>query len=245
VAQSGDVLPWVRRWHGVSGIFAGVEGAPGHQHQKPLGAYGGDVKPIDRWDPVTAEVGGAWDQLLAEGLDVWGTSATSDFHSWRMGDYWPCQFSETWIYARDRSAPAVFAALRAGSFFGVHGRIVSQARLEATTDGLKRPAMAGETIRVAAGRPLEAALTVVVPEQDWDGTPNRLDRLELIAIDATGARIAATSTDTAPTRLAASLTVPAQGMVIRARGCRFVEGAPGLCFYTNPIRITTGASGRL
>ena len=34
---------------------------------------------------------------------VSGALATSDFHSTK-NDYWPCQFSATWIYAPDRSA---------------------------------------------------------------------------------------------------------------------------------------------
>jgi hypothetical protein len=33
------------------------------------------------------------------------------------------------------------------------------------------------------------------------------------------------------------ITVPADGIVVRARGRRVISGGPDLMFYTNPIRI--------
>ena len=182
------------------------------------------MKPLDRWDPITAEVGGVWDTLLGEGLDLWGSSATSDFHEWNNGDYWPCQFSETRIYARDRSGDAVIEALGAGSYFGVHGRVVSDVAFSLATKGLSRDATAGETVRLAAGAGVDVTLTATVPSEDWDHQPNRLDRLELIAIDRQGARVAARATDAPVVSLAATLTVPG-GRAGRA-GAR-MPGRPG------------------
>jgi hypothetical protein len=134
-----------------AGIVVGAEGAPGHQNAKPLGAYGGALVPEDRWDPSVVAPGAAWDRLLQQGQDVWGALASSDFHAESNGDYWPCQFSYTAIYAPDRSAAGVLRALRAGSFVGVHGGIVRSAELRVMTPGLERAALAGEQVRVPAG----------------------------------------------------------------------------------------------
>ena len=107
--------------------------------------------PIDRWDPVAARVGDAWDTLLHDGLDVWAAYAPSDFHTESLadlGDYWPGQFAETWVYAPERSSAGILRALHAGSFFGDHGRIVREAELHVGATGLARPAGAGEVISV-------------------------------------------------------------------------------------------------
>jgi hypothetical protein len=237
LTTSGEVRPSLERWRGASEMFLGTEGAPGHQHQTPLGAYGRAIAPIDRWDPVSAQVGGVWDQLLGQGLDLWGASATSDFHSWENGDYWPCQFSETRIYARERTIDGALDALRAGSFFGVHGRVVSDARLTVTADGLPRPAVPGEVIRVATGRPVTVGLSVRVPDVDWEGAPNRIDRLEIIGADRGGAKVIATTTATDAG--AVNVAVPAGGLIVRGRGCRVMRDSRSLCFYTNPVRVVS------
>ena len=46
-------------------MFAGVEGAPGHQNQASLGAYGGPLLPEDRWDPAIAPPGAISTMLAA------------------------------------------------------------------------------------------------------------------------------------------------------------------------------------
>lgn len=239
VAASADVVSWLKRWRVVSPSFLGFEGAPGHQHATPLGAYRGDAKPVERWDPVVAEPGGVWDQLLSGGTDLWGSSATSDFHSWENGDYWPCQFSETRVYARDRSVNALLDALRAGSFYGVHGGIVSDVRLTVSANGLTRPAEPGEVVRVSDDQTVtvKVELSATVPSRDWEGKTNRVDRLELIAVDAKGARVVETSVDAPVSRVSTTLSVARDWLVVRGRGCRVVPNGPGLCFYTNPIRV--------
>src|SRR5205085_128756 len=112
-ASSMENVPDVLAWRKVNDLVIGFEGAPGHQGSKAIGSYHYKVKPIDRWDPVVATVGDAWDTLLGQGIDVWGAQAHSDFHNDSpsgLNDYWPGQFSETWLYAPDRSANAVLRA---------------------------------------------------------------------------------------------------------------------------------------
>ena len=149
---------------------------------------------MDRWDPAAARVGDAWDTLLRQGLDVWAAYAPSDFHTENLAnlaDYWPGEFSETWVYAPERSAAGVLRALRAGSFFADHGRIVREVELRVNTDGLPRAAGAGETIAVAQDAAVVAQLTFQVPPTAWRAGPNHIDLVELIGIDPSGAKILA------------------------------------------------------
>jgi hypothetical protein len=241
VARSLDHLEPLLHLRKASPLLVGIEGAPGHQGSSTLGSYAGAETPIDRWDPAAARVGDLWDQLLARGEDVWGALAFSDFHeelSDGLHDYWPGQFSETWLYAPERTAAGVLDALRAGSFFADHGAIAREVRFTVTAPGLPRPAWAGEAIVVPAGATVTAQVEMTVPPQDWAGEANRIDQIELIAVDAGGARVVATrAPEGGPVAFTEPVAVPAGGMVLRARGRRGVPGGPGLCFYTNPVRI--------
>ena len=85
-----------QQWRDINDLFIGFEGGPGHQRSGTPGAYRAAIKPLDRWDPVVAEIGGGWDQLLDAGHDVWGALASSDFHEDR-NDYPPCRFARTMV----------------------------------------------------------------------------------------------------------------------------------------------------
>lgn len=231
------VAPWLRRWHGTSARLVGFEGAPGHQKRKEVGAYRASVKPIDRWDPVTAEPGGVWDTLLREGLDVWGASATSDFHEPR-NDYWPCEFSATWIEAPDRTADGVLRALRAGRFFGVLGGAVARAELRVSAPGLSRAAHAGEAMLVSRATALTAELvTTRAPGRGTDPP-----ELELIVADSIGARPLASGRSDANGVLSAKHIAVAGSLSIRGRGWVRAENGERLWFYTNPVRITVAGA---
>ncbi len=218
------------------GVFVGVEGAPGHQKATPLGAYGGAMKPEDRWDPSIAKPGAAWDRQLAAGRSLTGALATSDFHSEANGDYWPCQFSATWVYAPERSAVGVIQALRAGSFVGVHGGIARDVQLTLNSDGLPRAAIAGEAVRLRTGTPVTIEVHLDVPPTDWAGEPNRVDVVDLISVDKGGTRVLH-SGPPADGVLRYSTTVPEGGFAIRARGRRVVDVDPDLLFHTNAVLV--------
>ncbi len=222
-------------------VAVGFEGGPGHQDSQPIGTYQPGLPTIDRWDPAAAEVGGAWDQMLQRGASVWGALATSDFHNadpQAPDDYWPGEFSETWLYAENRTPPAALVALREGSFFGVHGHIAQSVQLSVAADGLPRPAIAGESIQAPAGALLAVTLDLEMPLLDWNDKPNLVDEVELIVVTPKEAQVAARQ----PPALvgpALQLLVPATpgGLAIRARGRRIVEDGPDLMFYTNPIQV--------
>jgi hypothetical protein len=231
-------------WRAINDIVVGFEGAPGHQGDDPIGSYAYTEKTIDRWDPAAARIGDAWDRLLQRGIDVHGALAGSDFHTANPGalnDRWPCEFSETWLEVPEPTPAGVLRALRAGTFVGVHGRIVRDVELTAAIDGLPRAARPGEAVVVPAGSAAAVTLTFVVPELDWEGKPNRIDEVELIVVSAGGATSRRLQVGGAGRpSVSETVVVEAPGIAIRARGRRTIDDGPDLMFYTNAIRIRAG-----
>jgi hypothetical protein len=227
----------IKAWRSVNDLVIGFAGAPGHQGKPPIGGYKGKETTIDRWDPVVARVGDAWDTLLGSGMGVWGAFAPSDFHNDHpesLGDLWPGEFSSTWVYAPDRTGDGVLRALRAGSFFGVHGHIVEQLEIGVSTDGLARPATAGEEVTVPEKTPLRVVVRFKKPSQG-DG---RIETVELVGIDRAGARVLVTQAPaTAEDRLVHTMAAPAGGIVVRARGYQVQADGSRLAFYSNPVRV--------
>jgi hypothetical protein len=240
-ASSMENVKDIKAWRAVNDIVIGFAGAPGHQGNKPIGSYQYKELPIDRWDPVAARIGDAWDTLLQEGIDIWAAYAPSDFHSESLaglGDYWPGQFAETWVYAPERSSAGVLRALHAGSFFADHGRIVREAELRVTAPGLPRAAGAGEVISVAKNSEASVELSFKVPAEAWRPGPNHVDLVEIIAIDRSSARVIAQGRpEAAGPAIAKTVQVPADGIVFRARGFSLLETGTRLAFYTNPVRV--------
>ena len=218
----------LRAWRGANDLVVGFAGAPGHQGDDPIGGYRWLTRTVDRWDPGAALVGDLWDTLLREGHDVWAALATSDFHNADgLKDTWPGAFAATWLHAPERTHAGVLRALRAGSFFAVHGGIVERAALRVSAPGLPRPAGGGEVVEAAAGARVEISL-VLDPAEG-------VDRVEIIAVDGEGARVVAQG----PPGLVHAQAVPPGGVVFRARGRRIVADGPVLLFATNPVRVRT------
>jgi hypothetical protein len=217
-------------------VLVGFEGAPGHQRTEPLGSYERGVKPMDRWDPFAAEVGGQWDRWSGKGLDLWGALANSDFHH-ESGDFWPCEFSSTWIYAPDRTGDGVIRAMRAGSFFGEHGSIATEVRLSAQVPGLTRPAVAGETASAPVGTKIVVTLNAKPTPTDYLGRPSQIDQVELIGIAANRSEVLFSGKPSGEKAFAVDVAIPAGGIVVRARGKRMAPDGQTLLFYTNPIRL--------
>src|SRR5690606_23382614 len=126
-------------------IAVGMEGAPGHQAiaevAEGLGPsnhaqYFGDARPrgfyrgyptLGGYDQMTARLGGFWDAMLGEGRRWWIT-ATSDSHiHWRDGggDFWPGEYSKTYILAA-KDHDAILESLRAGRVFVTTGDLISE-----------------------------------------------------------------------------------------------------------------------
>jgi hypothetical protein len=230
-----------RKLHEASPLWAGFEGAPGHQAGDPIGAYERNIQLDGRWDPSTAR-GGVWDRFLQNGINVSAATATSDFHSNRsvkgVNDFLPGEFSETWIYARDRSARGALEAIRAGCFFGVHGHIARRVQLMVNVPGLHRAAYPGEVIQAPVGGACQVEVSLEAPDKDWHGEANRLDSLELMAITRDEVKTLMTAENPKqPVALTCKFDVPSGGVVLRAVGRRRVPEHPDLAFVTNPVRV--------
>lgn len=230
---------YLKFWRSVNDLVVGLSGAPGHQKGTPLGSYTKWQKPIDRWDPAAARIGGAWDRVLVSGIDVWAARAASDFHqstgkTWN--DYWPGEFSETWLYVPEQSSTGVLRAFRAGSFFAAHGHIARDVDLTVDVAGLPRPAHSGETIEVSPRRHLQIVLDLRVPVTDWRGESNRIDAVEFIVMTRDGPQVIDGVSENGE-RFVAEMEVPDKGAVVRARGRRVVPDGPDLMVYTNSVRV--------
>src|SRR5690606_34967062 len=116
-------------------VAVGMEGAPGHQaaalHEDGSldaeGARGGYRKSptLGGFDQMTARLGGFWDSMLGEGRRWWVTS-TSDSHShWREGgsDFWPGEYSKTYVHAA-RNHADIIDGLRHGRVFVTTGDLI-------------------------------------------------------------------------------------------------------------------------
>lgn len=239
-----EVRKNLESWSQKNQIFVGFSGAPGHQRMPVdrIGSYTYDFKTSDRWDPTVSENGGTWDTLLADGVILWGARAPSDFHSNR-GDYWPCQFSETRVYARDNSINSVIEALRRGAFFGSHGKVVKDLSFELELPSHERPVIMGEAVSVKEGSQLVVNLEISLNDKNWKGKTAKLEQVELV-VNSNGKvtnHIYDTEGYRRGNRIAISvsdLTVTGD-MVIRWRGRSMQEINGDYMFYTNPIILRT------
>lgn len=215
----------LRAWNDAAPhIAVGMEGAPGHQAiaqvAEGLGPsnhakYFGDARPrgfyrgyptLGGYDQMTARLGGFWDAMLGEGRRWWIT-ATSDSHiHWRDGggDFWPGEYSKTYILAA-KDHDAILESLRAGRVFVTTGDLISE--LWVSARGGEAEAGIGGTLRVPAGE----AVTVTIKFLDPDGTNHNgdnpvVERVDLIVGEVRG-KVADASTDSNPsTRVVARFT---------------------------------------
>ena len=228
-------------WRADNQLFIGFEGAPGHQKARPAGSYKHHIPTQDRWDPVAAEIGGAWDQLLDAGHNIWAALAVSDFHNNKL-DHAPCEFSRIHIYPEDPSARGILSGLRAGSFWSDHGRILDDLVFMLSAPGLALPVTPGEVVRLRAGQPLQ--FTVLL-ERGTGALDSRLV-VELIGNARSGKPELLLSQSLLPdeSRVNWTLTEPVPGsdgrsVYLRVRIRKPVENGEDLMAYTNAIRVMT------
>ena len=184
----------LRAWNDVAPEIAiGMEGSPGHQaaslipdgipkRMAPRGQYG-RVPTRGGFDMMSAELGGVWDSMLGEGRNWWIT-ATSDAHlHWSEGgpDFWPGEYSKTYVYA-EKNHSDILQALRSGRIFVTTGDLISELEVTISADGIE--ASVGETIAVAADSDLAVSIRVRDPEaSNNNGDHPAVQRIDLIAGD--------------------------------------------------------------
>lgn len=232
-----DILGWREN----NLLLIGFEGAPGHQRKTPTGSYRDHFQTRDRWDPVTAEIGGVWDQLLDRGHNIWAALAVSDFHNKEI-DYSPCEFARIHVYPEDRTARGILAGLRAGSFWADHGRILDDLLFTLSVPGLSLPVTPGEVIRLHTAQPLQ--FTVLL-QRGVAALESRLI-VELIGNGRSGKPELLFTQSLQPdeNRVDWTLAVPVAGAdgtsaYFRVRIRKPVDDGEDLMAYTNAIRVFT------
>jgi hypothetical protein len=230
-----DILNWLDTNH----LFIGFEGAPGHQKTQHTGSYRHKMLTQDRWDPVAADIGGTWDQLLDAGHNVWAALAVSDYHNNKL-DYSPCEFARTHVYPEDRSARGILAGLRAGSFWADHGKILDDLLFTLSAPGLLLPVTPGEVIYLGSG---QAHQFTIVLQRGSGAMGSRLT-VELIGNGRSGKPELLLAQSLLPdeNRVDWTLTEPVPGAdgrstYVRVRIRKSEPDSPDLLAYTNPIRV--------
>ena len=269
----------LRNWNDAAPrVAVGMEGAPGHQagainrdgSRDSTGARGGygPAPTMGGFDQMTARLGGFWDSMLGEGRRWWITS-TSDSHlNWRDGggDFWPGEYSKTYVFAA-RTYSDVLDALRNGRAFVTTGDLVSEVFITADADGSS--AAVGETLRLPArGADVRVTIRVRDPRTaNHHGDTPAVARVDLITGDITGS-VGDRARDTNPTTtvvrrfssedwardgeylvMTHTLRNVRRPMYLRVRGTNTNELEPALdprgespwsdlWFYTNPIFVS-------
>ena len=258
----GKVTPEeLRSWHAAAPqVLVGMEGAPGHQGiRSERGLYRNKAAPtFGGFDQMTAQVGGIWDQMLADGLRFWITASSDSHVNVRDGgrDYDPGEYSKTYAWARPE-ADDILDSLRHGRTFAVTGDLVD--RVELSVGEGTRSATLGETLPVSADGTLQVKLRVRQPNvPNANGDRPALKLIELVvggkgadgALKMQSRHFAASDwqRDGDWISVTWTLPVPANGGFVRARGNSTGERValadlPGedpwqdLWFHSNPVFV--------
>lgn len=267
-----------RNWNDTAPRVAiGMEGAPGHQagalkpdgSPDPSGNRGGygRAPTLGGFDQMSATLGGFWDSMLAEGRR-WFITATSDSHAnWRDGgnDFWPGEYSKTFVQARPDHAD-IIDGLRLGRIFVTTGDLVSEVDVVASSG--RASAGIGGTLAVRKGAVVELNIRLRDPAAaNAAGRTPGVARVDVIVGPVTGAA-ANHSADSAPCTAVARRFIASDWwqdgeiitmtwrlpavtgpLYLRVRGTGTAELEPAadpkgenpwddLWFYANPIFIT-------
>ncbi len=249
------------------------------------------------YDWYVSQVGGLWDSLLGEGRP-WYITANSDSHrhytdhtvvdmatylthgyvtptkrkSERHGDnidFWPGEYTKTWVFAASPDPLAILSALRTGSMFTVHGDLIDRLELGVTSADASAP-MGGTLVLDRRGEDVEVVVRIrEVSADNFAGRRPRLDHIDLIAGDILGPAADRESMTNPTTRIveqAPAKDVKRQGewlelrrkftkveksFYVRLRGTNRAVDAPeqdtttvdpwdDLWFYSNPIFVHIG-----
>lgn len=270
-----------RNWNDAAPkVAVGMEGAPGHQAgainpdgsldlEGRRGGYS-KVPTMGGFDPMTARLGGLWDSMLSEGRRWWVT-ATSDSHRhWREGgsDFWPGEYSKTYVLAR-RDHTDIMDGLRHGRIFVTTGDLVSAVDVKVTGSRSRRKAAGlGQELVIRPGENVTVEIRVRDPQAANSAGQNpQVSRIDLISGSVTGP-VADRGTDRAPeTKVLRRFTAAdwrrdgddlimrhrigkvRSGLYLRVRGTNTAELEPSedpagenpwgdLWFYANPTFVT-------
>jgi hypothetical protein len=166
-------------------IFVAFEGIPGHQASRNRGFGNSDSYENKYTFGGTgihaAKVGGVWDALISEGRRF-SLTALSDFHrhvSRGGDDFYPGEYSKTYVSMKEKTAQAFVDGLRSGNVWCVNGDLIDRLEFSAGTAAM------GETFQ-AKGSTVKIRILVRDPDTNnhnrWSDLTNPvLDHIDLIA----------------------------------------------------------------
>lgn len=246
------------------------------------------------YDWFVAKVGGVWDSLLGEGRP-WYITANSDSHRHYTDhsivnhatylthghvtattqqsevhthniDFWPGEYTKTWVHARRADPFEILAALRGGSMFTVHGDLVDRLEMSATSADAMAP-MGGTLVLEKRGQSVELRVRIREPEgKNFAGRTPKLHHVDIIAGEILGICKDRSAMSNETTRIVRQVPVQAmtregpwlslahkfervdQPMYVRLRGTSGDNDGPvmdpsgvnpwnDLWFYSNPVFI--------
>jgi len=269
LGQWGEVTPEeLRGWHAAApNVLVGMEGAPGHQAiRAERGLYrNADAPTLGGYDQMTTQVGGVWDQMLADGVRFWIT-ANSDSHvNLRDGgrDYDPGEYSKTYAWARPE-AEDILDALRNGRMFIVTGDLIDALELRVTGDDVT--GVPGDAVTLSVTQMMQVEVRVRQPTRpNARGHRPPLQRIELIVggrvgdgtlqMQRRGFDVATWAREGDWTVARWSLPVPPRGGFVRVRGNstgdveaqmdeRGEDPWDDLWFYSNPVFVNVVDTAR-
>ncbi|HEY5665542.1 MAG TPA: phosphoesterase [Gammaproteobacteria bacterium] len=192
----------LRQWNDTApDIAIGMEGSPGHQAaglmperypKRPLlrGNYP-RIPTRGGFDLMTAELGGVWDSMLGEGRGWWITGTSDSHRHWSEGgnDFWPGEYSKTYVYA-SKTYSGILQSLREGRVFVTTGDLISELELSVAAEGAA--AAIGDRLEVGAGSDMQVTIRVRDPSAaNANGDNPSVARVDLIAGNVDPALIAA------------------------------------------------------
>lgn len=191
----------LRSWNDAApDVATGMAGAPGHQaaalseRKVARGAY--RVSPtLGGFDQMTAKLGGFWDSMLGEGRRWWITAnSDSHVHHTEGGiDFWPGEYSKTWVYAKKDHA-SILSSLRAGKIFVTTGDLVSELYVDVLHDS--HQAGIGGTLNLTGAAEVTVRIRVRNPDSpNHNGDNPSVNRVDLIVGSVRGP-VADKATDT-------------------------------------------------
>ena len=198
----------LRDWNDAApNVAVGMEGSPGHQatavnrdgSSRPNGARGGYTRSptMGGFDQMTAIVGGFWDSMLGEGRRWWITANSDSHRHWREGggDFWPGEYSKTWVWARPDHA-SVLDGIRTGRVFVTLGDLITGLHVTARVAGGPAVAEIGGTLDVPRGSDVE----IVIRWRDTDARNAHGDNPSVARLDVITGRVTGSAADRTTSR---------------------------------------------
>ncbi|MGD8340477.1 MAG: phosphoesterase, partial [Gammaproteobacteria bacterium] len=181
----------LRQWNDTAPEIAiGMEGSPGHQAaglvperypKRPLlrGNYPW-IPTRGGFDIMTAELGGVWDSMLGEGRRWWITGTSDSHRHWSEGgnDFWPGEYSKTYVYA-NKTYSDILQSLREGRVFVTTGDLISELEFTVGADGAE--ASIGETLEIVGASNVQVTIRLRDPSAaNGNGEDPSVARVDLI-----------------------------------------------------------------